>query len=100
MHKLAKYQTQFDFRLRNAISSYLTDIQSESSLVKKIDRIKKLKQEVGKICLPQDNLRTEKINKIIIRAQRYSKKTQIKSVQDFITNIKKQNIENFKTLRK
>ncbi len=100
MDKLIKHQTEHDFRLRNAISNYLDDMQSEESLVKKLNRIKKLKQEVGKICIPQDNMKTEKKNEIIIRTQRYSKMAKTKSVRDFMAIRKKQNIENYKTLRK
>jgi endonuclease V-like protein UPF0215 family len=100
MSKIAEYNTDSDFRLRNAISDYLNDIQSEANVIKKLDRVKKLKLEVNKICLPKDTVKTERINEIIIRAQRYSKKTHVKSVQDFIAGIKKQNIENFKSLRK
>jgi len=85
-------------RFRKAVNEYLNDVRSEATLEKRIERLKKLKQEVGDIFSCEFiHANFEKIKNSLIHTQNYSVSVSEKLVKSFIISQKHKNIGPFKS---
>jgi hypothetical protein len=86
-----------NMKFRQAVNDYLNDIRSEATLEKRIERIKKLKQEVGEIFSCEFiHANFEKIKNRIIHNQNYSAGFSDKISRDYLVSQKNKNIESFR----
>jgi predicted transcriptional regulator len=78
------HQTK-NIRFRKAVSDYLSDVRTETALEKRIQRLKRLKQEIGDI-FSHESISTnfEMIRNNLIRAQKHSVNLSDKSFRSFM----------------
>ncbi len=87
-----------NIRFRIAVNDFLDDIKSEAVLEKRIERLKRLKQEVGDI-FSHEFLRAnfEKIRNNLIRTQNYSVSISDKLIKNFFISQKQKYFESFRS---
>lgn len=86
-----------NIRFRKAVNDYLSDVRAEATLEKRIQRLKKLKQEVGDI-FPHEYIHTnfERIKNNLIHTQNHSVNISDRFIKSFMIRQKKKHIDSLK----
>ena len=87
-------------RFRKAVNDYLREVRAEATLEKRIQRLKKLKQEVGDI-FPYEYIHTnfERIKNNLIYAQNNSANISDRYIKSFMSRQRQKHIDSLKLYR-
>ena len=89
-----------NIRFIKAVDDYLSDVRAESTLEKRIQRLKKLKQEGGDI-FPHEYIHTnfERIKNNLIYAQNNSANISDRYIKSFMSRQRQKHIDSLKLYR-
>ena len=87
-----------NIRFRKAVNDYLSDVRAETTLQKRIQRLKKLKQEIGEIFTHElIHANFERIKNNLIQSQNYSVSISDNWIKSFMIRQKQKHIESIKS---
>lgn len=87
-----------NIRFRKAVNDYLSDVRAETTLEKRIQRLKKLKQEIGSIFSNElIHANFERIKNNLLQAQNYSVNTSDNWIKSFMIRQKQRHINSIKS---